>query len=189
MLLCLYLFDLAYVAVSRTAALTGHRAAFLLECPVWREGCIFTEASWWLRGLGSRKRCRPPWQWIRSDWRCPAYHYAGVREPIRAAGIADLVPRWQPLASALTDERVPRDYQEQALSAWEAAQMRGVVVLPTGSGKTLVALRAIQRVNRSAIVACPTIDLLHQWFLILRHAFSCEIGVYYGEKRWSCRSP
>jgi superfamily II DNA or RNA helicase len=81
------------------------------------------------------------------------------------------------------DPREPHDYQEQALAAWEAAQMRGSVVLPTGSGKTLIALRAIQLVHRSAIVACPTLDLMHQWFRILRHAFSCEIGVYYGGEK------
>ncbi|HEX5548725.1 MAG TPA: DEAD/DEAH box helicase family protein, partial [Ktedonobacterales bacterium] len=32
----------------------------------------------------------------------------------------------------------PRPYQEDALTAWRAESCRGVVVLPTGSGKTLV---------------------------------------------------
>src|SRR5215218_3607832 len=34
----------------------------------------------------------------------------------------------------------PRVYQEDALAAWEGAGGRGVVVLPTGAGKTVLAL-------------------------------------------------
>src|SRR5689334_21287974 len=37
----------------------------------------------------------------------------------------------------------PRPYQEDALAAWVAAGGRGVVVLPTGAGKTVLALMAI----------------------------------------------
>ena len=61
--------------------------------------------------------------------------------------------------------------------------MRGSVVLPTGAGKSLIVLQAIHLVNRSALVVCPTIDLLHQWYRILSHAFSTEIGVYYGNEK------
>src|SRR5947207_2674397 len=34
----------------------------------------------------------------------------------------------------------PRPYQSDALAAWLAADSRGVVVLPTGAGKTILAL-------------------------------------------------
>ena len=37
----------------------------------------------------------------------------------------------------------PRPYQSDALAAWLAADSRGVVVLPTGAGKTILALMAI----------------------------------------------
>jgi hypothetical protein len=38
---------------------------------------------------------------------------------------------------------VLRDYQNQALDAWIANGNRGIIVLPTGSGKTLVGIKAI----------------------------------------------
>ncbi|HEX6818651.1 MAG TPA: DEAD/DEAH box helicase family protein, partial [Ktedonobacterales bacterium] len=40
----------------------------------------------------------------------------------------------EPLASTI----MSRPYQEEALLAWRAAGYRGVVVLPTGAGKTII---------------------------------------------------
>src|SRR5256886_5475230 len=75
-------------------------------------------------------------------------------------------------------------YQVASLAAWDIAGQRGIIVLPTGAGKTFVAIQAIARVNRSTVVVAPTIDLLHQWYARLVNAFACEVGVYYsGEKK------
>lgn len=57
----------------------------------------------------------------------------------------------------------PRPYQQDALKAWEAAGYRGVVVLPTGAGKTLVGLLAIAALNTKTLICVPTLDLLGQW--------------------------
>jgi superfamily II DNA or RNA helicase len=56
-----------------------------------------------------------------------------------------------------------RDYQTQALNAWREAQGRGLIVLPTGSGKTRVALAAIQKTQLKTLVCVPTLELLKQW--------------------------
>jgi superfamily II DNA or RNA helicase len=57
----------------------------------------------------------------------------------------------------------PRIYQREAVCAWLESGGRGVVVLPTGSGKTLVALMALEQVPVRALVIVPTIELLGQW--------------------------
>jgi superfamily II DNA or RNA helicase len=57
----------------------------------------------------------------------------------------------------------PRPYQEDALAAWLAADGRGVVVLPTGAGKTVLALMATERLGLRTLVVVPTIELLYQW--------------------------
>ncbi|MEO7003550.1 MAG: DEAD/DEAH box helicase family protein, partial [Ktedonobacterales bacterium] len=41
----------------------------------------------------------------------------------------------------------PRPYQQDALTAWRAEGCRGVVILPTGAGKTLVGALAIAEVT------------------------------------------
>jgi superfamily II DNA or RNA helicase len=57
----------------------------------------------------------------------------------------------------------PRVYQTEALEAWLGQRGRGVVVLPTGAGKTVVALMAIERLALRTLVVVPTIELLGQW--------------------------
>src|SRR5256886_17222548 len=74
-------------------------------------------------------------------------------------------------------------YQVASLAAWDIAGQRGIIVLPTGAGKTFVAIQAISRVNRSTGVVAPTIDLLHQWYARLVNAFGAEGGVYYGGEK------
>jgi hypothetical protein len=49
-----------------------------------------------------------------------------------------------------------RDYQAAALSAWELAGRRGLIVLPTGSGKTRIALAALAATRLPALCLVPT---------------------------------
>ena len=66
-----------------------------------------------------------------------------------------------PTPPALTFQ--PRIYQREALRAWLGAAGRGVVVLPTGAGKTVLAFMAIEQAPVKSLVVVPTIELLHQW--------------------------
>lgn len=75
---------------------------------------------------------------------------------------------------------LPRGYQVEALDSWINAGMRGTVVLPTGSGKTILGMLAIHEANSSAIIIVPTLDLMEQWRTRLAKAFSADIGVYGG---------
>jgi superfamily II DNA or RNA helicase len=84
------------------------------------------------------------------------------------------------LAHGLVVQREPRPYQAEAMAAWERARGRGVVVLPTGAGKTQVGLMAIDRKRRSTLVVAPTLDLVRQWYDLLRHSFGTDVGVIGG---------
>ncbi|MCP5096374.1 MAG: DEAD/DEAH box helicase [Chloroflexi bacterium] len=122
----------------------------------------------------------PPFTWINAKWRCPAVHYRTVKPWLEANKIGNSVPRWQTLNLRLHDGRSPHDYQLEALKAWQGNGRWGSVVLPTGSGKTFLALRAIAETRTSTLVVVPTIDLLHQWYGRLENAFKLPIGVWYG---------
>src|SRR5437868_6912670 len=59
-------------------------------------------------------------------------------------------------------------------------RVEGGIVLPTGTGKTYLALLAIQRAARPALVVTPTIDLLNQWYDELVTAFGDPVGLMGG---------
>ena len=86
----------------------------------------------------------------------------------------------------LTGRTRLRDYQEEAFTAWLNAEKRGVIVLPTGAGKTVVAMAAIAHVNAPAIVVVPTIDLMEQWRGNLAREFGVDVGVYGGGENTLC---
>jgi superfamily II DNA or RNA helicase len=73
-----------------------------------------------------------------------------------------------------------RDYQQEALLAWKKSGQKGTVCLPTGSGKTWVALSAIAMVNCSTLIILPTIALMNQWYEVVSDAFSIEVGILGG---------
>ena len=144
---------------------------------------VFQGGTLVLYGLDQAMKVPEPFQWVKERWRCEAYHYPVVHVWAKEQGIPDKVPRWQRLTLKMHDQRQPHTYQVEALDAWEQADYRGSIVLPTGAGKTFVAIQAIHQVRRSTLVVAPTIDLLHQWYTRLVNAFETEIGVYYGGEK------
>jgi len=136
-----------------------------------------------LEGVPGSARPPAPFRWINAKWRCPAVHYRAVRPWLKERGIRDSVPRWRALSLTLNDQRALHAYQAEALQAWLAAGAWGSVVLPTGAGKTFLALAAIARTGASTLVVVPTLDLLHQWYACLENAFGSLIGVWYGGEK------
>ncbi|MBA4065597.1 MAG: helicase [Isosphaera sp.] len=76
----------------------------------------------------------------------------------------------------LNAERTPRDYQLAAAAAWSKTR-RGVVVMPTGTGKTFASFLCIERVGRPTLVVTPKIDLMVQWAGELERAFGVPVGM------------
>lgn len=73
-----------------------------------------------------------------------------------------------------------RDYQQQAVQEWRKNSGRGVVVLPTGAGKTFVAVKAIESLQKATLVVVPTIVLLEQWRQVLEEALNVPVGAVGG---------
>ncbi|NIA29643.1 MAG: DEAD/DEAH box helicase family protein [Actinobacteria bacterium] len=71
-------------------------------------------------------------------------------------------------------------YQQEAVQAWRRAGSRGSVCLPTGSGKTWVALKAMEAVGVSTLIIVPTLDLMNQWYDLVTNAFDVTAGLLGG---------
>lgn len=98
---------------------------------------------------------------------------AGVEFVDQARGYAEL-------ELSVRAGRSPRPFQSEALHAWKKHRGQGVVVLPTGAGKSHVAVMAIADRKRSTLVVAPTLDLVRQWYDLLRTTFACEVGIVGG---------
>ncbi len=109
----------------------------------------------------------------RASLTFPASAYASVVLGLRARGDAyvDEARAFVPLTLTQTRSHQPRGYQKEALAAWHAAGRRGVVVLPTGAGKSFVAELAIALAKRPSLVVVPTLELVAQWLRGLASAF------------------
>jgi superfamily II DNA or RNA helicase len=114
--------------------------------------------------------------------RAPAQSYPDVLRALTRLQVKydDRARRYEVLAEGARAHHEPRPYQREALVAWREAGARGVVVLPTGAGKTLVAELAIDDRRRSALVITPTLDLVRQWHDRLAATFGGRIGLVGG---------
>jgi hypothetical protein len=96
-------------------------------------------------------------------WRTDALNYRPQTHRLRGVcpTVQDLVPQWTKVAFAPS---LPAPWPEQAaaIEAWLKTR-KGVVVMPTGTGKTEVALHLMARLGESALVVAPIRDLMYQW--------------------------
>ena len=109
--------------------------------------------------------------------RAPAYRYGDLLGVCieRGFDIDDHVGAFDATGPLSTTYQL-RTYQREALDAWRDVGDRGVVELPTGSGKTVVAIAAIATLETPTLVVVPTIDLLEQWREELETEFDVAVG-------------
>ena len=115
------------------------------------------------------------------DYRARACDYAGIYLALQCSGLefTDRARAFSPIELEDPGIRL-RPHQVKALAAWQAAGYRGVAALPTGSGKTILAVAAIHKLRRPTLVLVPTIDLLTQWTQTLERFFKCRVGMLGG---------
>ncbi len=121
-----------------------------------------------------------PWQWDPrvAAWRCDARHYPDLAPAILAGNLPldDQVPAWQPIHWPQVNVRQLRPEQIKAVSAWLAAR-RGCVIMPTGTGKTEVALEIMRQTAVSTLVVAPVRDLMYQWHRRILESLGYDAGI------------
>jgi superfamily II DNA or RNA helicase len=109
--------------------------------------------------------------------RAQALYYPNIVEFLKLSEILcddyvlDLIPSRNILIDNKEVHLTLREYQQKALDNWIKVGKRGCVVLPTGAGKTIIGVRAIEIINSASIVIVPTIDLMDQWTSVISKYF------------------
>jgi len=127
---------------------------------------------------------RPPgekanWNWNQKvkSWECDPHHYPSIMQEANRDELLDDAASFMVSPNLQWKERkVLRAKQEEGLNAWLESK-RGLVVLPTGLGKTQVAMEAIQRLNVPVLIVVPVRPLMYQWADTLKEAFGIEAGL------------
>jgi superfamily II DNA or RNA helicase len=124
-----------------------------------------------------------------STHRAPGRFYRAVVEQLIRDKIRyeDAARGWsnEPAGWKLNAARSPRDYQTAAVDAWLKGGRRGLIVMPTGTGKTFTALLCVEKVARPTLVVTPKIDLMVQWARDMEQSFGVEVGMVGGnEHTW-----
>jgi len=112
-------------------------------------------------------------------WRARACHYRELSSELasRHVDFHDEV-RPQLAGPPLISHPELRPYQAAAIASWELSGRRGIIALPTGSGKTRTAIAGIARSRLRTLVLVPTRVLLAQWAKILGEAAHEPVGEY-----------
>jgi superfamily II DNA or RNA helicase len=113
--------------------------------------------------------------------RAQAFHYQDIITYLQNSGIQyennvmDLVPI--PNLKIENIQLSLRSYQKKAIENWINAGKKGCIILPTGSGKTIIAIKLIEIINSPTLIVVPTLDLMEQWTRFLSKYFqTIEIG-------------
>lgn len=112
-----------------------------------------------------------------------AYRYRDIVEYLDRSGVEYEDRVLDPIPTPYFEVEIGlRDYQERALEEW-LSDKRGCIVLPTGSGKTYVALAAISEISAATLIVVPTLDLVDQWKEKLSIFGGEWVGEYTGRRK------
>jgi superfamily II DNA or RNA helicase len=112
--------------------------------------------------------------------RTHAIDYANARASLREEFGNRLIDRVRVpprVAWAIPQGITLRADQQTAVDAWIAAAGRGCIIMPTGTGKTEVALAAMRLARVATLIVAPVRDLMHQWHRRILRSLGYDAGI------------
>lgn len=121
------------------------------------------------------------WDERTNSYRTAAVNYRKLVTALRENNISfqDHARKFSKENFVLKKNIKPRSFQGEAAESW-MLEKYGVVTLPTGAGKTILAIMLIAKTGRPTLIHVPTIDLMRQWKDVLSEYFDTPIGLLGG---------
>lgn len=73
------------------------------------------------------------------------------------------IKREEPLPIKPLFKGILRDYQQEAFEAWKKNNYKGIIALPTGTGKTVIAIAALAELGVRTLIVTFTKEQMFQW--------------------------
>jgi len=103
--------------------------------------------------------------------RFPVFIRETIKDMLVKSGYRVSEVPWSPRTIQIPKDEIKLlPFQEKALDSWLKAGKRGTIVVPTGGGKTFIALKALAVTKVPTIILVITEELMNQWYeRIMRH--------------------
>lgn len=123
----------------------------------------------------------PPGVWFwdprQNAHSCFAIHYAAMLPAIRQQYAAfQFLPPWTTVTWPRLNLLPLRTNQQDAVAAWLPSR-QGVIVMPTGTGKTEVALQLMKELAVPTLIVSPVRDLMYQWHQRILERLGYDAGI------------
>jgi superfamily II DNA or RNA helicase len=158
----------------------------MLNQPPERPRLVFSGGTLLLTGVSRATISREPdfprlggtWDSRELAWRCDALWYQKLTALLDRLAIAveDAVTEFSEVVWPCNQLHPLRAEQTRAVEAWSAAGS-GLIVMPTGTGKTEIALAIMARTAVSTLVVAPVRDLMYQWHRRILSSLGYDAGV------------
>ncbi len=113
-----------------------------------------------------------------NQYRCDAIHYGYIINQLKKNNIEfeSSVSKWCVINWGKINIPDLRDEQIEAVSSWLKTK-KGVIIMPTGSGKTVVALAIMKALSVSTLIIAPVRDLMYQWQNRISEVLGYDSGI------------
>lgn len=113
-------------------------------------------------------------------FRCDANHRGPLEEALKKSLASKIDSQLNPRTTlSIPDHRTLslREDQQNAVNVFLNSGHIGLISMPTGTGKTVVAIELLIRLARSTLVVVPVRDLIYQWHSKILEATGIDAGI------------
>lgn len=154
------------------------------------DGWIRVKSKVYLKDILSEHGIRLPYDRSERAYKAPPYMYRRIIEALRRRGLPvndeiGLLDSRARLPRPIEFRGKLRPYQEEALEKWRSNGYTGIIALPTGAGKTVIAIAGIAELGVKTLVVVYTKEQVKQWIEAIRHFTNAGamVGAYYSDEK------
>ena len=161
---------------------------YRVEVYLHQDGWIRVRSRALLKPVVQKLKVYLPYDRVEKAYKAPPHMYASLVKLLEDEGFSvdDRIGLLKArLPRKISFKGTLRPYQEEALEAWRSNGYRGVVALPTGAGKTVIAIAGITELGVPTLIVVYTIEHIKQWIDAINRFSDARglVGAYYGDEK------